>query len=157
MVKGIDIVHTVCNATQTVLKLTGASANQGASAGTQFQELAGRIPITNGRASINNTLLLKSPLLRVQGQGGAIDLGANRLDSVSFVVKPSFTCEGQGGKELQELKGVPIPIRVKGSFAEPTYRVDLNEVLKGKAEAEIKRQRRKLEEKLDEKLKGLFN
>ena len=76
--------------------------------------------------------------------------------------------EGQGGKELDELKGLEIPVRIFGSFSEPQYKVDLAKVMEGQAkeqvEKQIDKQKEKLQDKLQDKLgddlggklKGLF-
>ncbi len=111
MVKGIDIIHTLCNAAG---KVSGEAAE-----GTPFQELAGRLPVTDGRVGINESLRLQAPLLRIQGVSGEIDIGADRFDNVKFLVKPAFTCEGQGGKSLDALTGAEIPVTCNGPMANP--------------------------------------
>jgi AsmA protein len=73
--------------------------------------------------------------------------------------------EGQGGKSLEELKGVSIPVRVGGTYSKPTYMPDLgaalSEAAKAKVEEKVEEQKDKLKEKIEEKigdqlLKGLF-
>ena len=67
-----------------------------------------------------------------------------------------------GWKALQELKGVAIPIRIGGTFSEPTWTPDLGaavgDTVKKKARKEIeKKSRDLLKDKLDDQLlKGLF-
>nr|VFJ53901.1 MAG: AsmA protein [Candidatus Kentron sp. DK] len=114
MIKGIDIVHTVCNAVAKINKLAGKGTSEGPSEGTEFQEFTGKLPVTDGRVGINDTLLLKAPLLRVQGVSGSIDIGNNRFDNTKIIVKPAFTCKGQGGKALDQLNGANIPITCNG-------------------------------------------
>jgi AsmA protein len=109
---------------------------------TDFSELSATIQIVDGVAR-NEDLAGKSPLLRVQGRGSA-DLVKERLDYLLTAVIVA-TSKGQGGKELQTLAGIPIPIRVSGPFASPDYALDLSEVLKQQAT-------RKVEQKLEEKL-----
>ena len=45
------------------------------------------------------------------------------------------TLEGQGGKALEELKGVAIPVHVGGTFSRPTYAPDLGAALSEAAKA----------------------
>jgi len=152
MIKGIDIVHTVCNAAESFLHSDGSGLDQDASEGTRFQEFTGQLPITGGRIGINNTLALKAPMLRVNGKSGAIDLGKNRLDNITFLVKPAFTCTGQGGKLLDELAGLDIPLTCNGPLEArsclntETLTAALIGALRGKFEEKAK-------EKLKEKAK----
>lgn len=100
---------------------------------TDFAELSGSAVITNGLVS-NKDLLLKSPLLRVDGKGTA-DLPK---EVVNYLVTAEIvgSLEGQGGKS--NLSGVPVPIRVSGTFQKPSFAVDTEELGKrlitGKAE-----------------------
>ena len=73
--------------------------------------------------------------------------------------------EERGAKGLDKLKGVSIPVQISGSFAEPKYKVRLDQALKGSAEEKVKEKiEKKLEKKLGDKiddqlkdqLKGLF-
>jgi AsmA protein len=151
-VKGINLARLIREAKA---RLEGRSLPpETAPPQTDFSELTGSVQIRDGLAS-NQDLFAKSPLLRIEGKGTA-NLPTEALDYL-LTTTLVRTLEGQGGKELKDLEGIPIPIRLTGTFTEPAYQVDLSAVLKGKADAEIERQRRKLEKKLDKKLKGLFN
>ena len=130
---------------------------------TDFSELAGTATVTNGVIR-NEDLEAKSPLLRVQGKG-SVDLPRETLDYL-ITAKVVGSLEGQGGKELTDLKGVSIPVQVAGSFAEPAFKVRLDEALRGVAEDKVKEQvqeqvQDKIEKKLDKQfgdsIKGLFN
>ena len=67
------------------------------------------------------------------------------------------TLEGQGGGELADLKGIAVPVQLSGTFAEPKYKIKLENVLKDKAEKKIKKELDKqLEKKFGDQLKGLF-
>jgi AsmA protein len=129
---------------------------------TDFSELRATFQIANGVARTQD-LTAKSPLLRVEGEGSS-DLVREQHD---YRLKAHVvgTSEGQGGRDLGELKGLAIPVRVTGSFAEPRYTVELDEVLKGQAREEAEQRiDRALEKKLGpdgaekakELLKGLF-
>jgi len=115
---------------------------------TDFSSLSGSFKATNGVID-NQDLLAKSPLLRING-AGLIDLGKNALDygiDVSIVGSAS----GQGGEDLAELKGLTIPVKLKGSLDDPKISVDLASMLKGQAEEELKA---KINEKLEEEIGG---
>ena len=85
-------------------------------------------------------------------------------ESIDYLLTTKIvgSLEGQGGKALQELKGVAIPIRVGGTFSKPTWSPDLGaavgDAVKEKAKKQIeKKSRDLLKDKLDDQLlKGLF-
>jgi len=74
--------------------------------------------------------------------------------------------KGQGGKALDELKGVAIPVRIGGTFNKPTYTPDLaaalGDVATEKAKEKIEKKTQKLlkdrlgDESTKQLLKGLF-
>ncbi len=122
---------------------------------TDFSELTGTATIVRGVLS-NEDLMAKSPFLRVDGKGW-VDLVQERLDYrlTATIVK---SMEGQGGRDLKELAGVPVPVRISGPLAAPETRLDRDELAKrlltGKVGQKLKK---KLEGKLpDELLRGLF-
>ncbi|WP_260294120.1 AsmA family protein [Sedimenticola hydrogenitrophicus] len=136
---------------------------------TDFSELGGTAVIKQGVLD-NQDLLAKSPFLRVTG-AGQVNLVTETLD---YLVKPVIvsTAAGQGGAGLEELKGVPIPVKLTGPYASPDYTIDWAQVVTAsqkakleEKEAEVKQQleekkqetREKLENKLKDRLKGLFN
>jgi AsmA protein len=147
-VKGFNLAALIRNA-QARLKGETPPADQGPNQ-TDFSEMTGTAKVTNGVIS-NNDLKAKSPLLRVEGKGD-VDLPRESLDYL-LTAKIVGSLEGQGGKTLEELKGVAIPVQISGSFAEPDYQVRLDRVLKDAAEEKVKK---KLEKKLDKQIeKGL--
>nr|VFJ95988.1 MAG: AsmA protein [Candidatus Kentron sp. LFY] len=154
MIKAIDIVHTVCSIANSILKQTGgaSAADQGAPQGTEFQELTGQLPIENGRVHINKTLVLKAPMLRLEGVSGAIDIGADRFDNAKFIVKPSFTCEGQGGKAFDELSGLDIPITCNGPMGAPNC-LDMETLTGSVLEGITNEFKKKAKEKVKQKVK----
>lgn len=167
MVKGFDIVRMICKAA----KATRDADNFGEAVGavlesldtdsdediskTEFQELRGRLPITRGRIGINNTLALKAPLLRVNGKDGAIDLGKGRLDNVRFIVESFSSCKGQGGKELDELRGLEIPITCNGPM-EAKSCFDTEAIIQSVIEAIGDRLKEKTKEKVQEKVEKIL-
>ncbi len=117
---------------------------------TDFAQMSGSVTIRNGVVD-NQDLQIKSPMLRVTGKG-RVDLPKQRID---YLLNASIveTDQGQGGKDVSELKALTIPIKVSGTFAEPKFKLDLAPVLKAKAKTELKRQKEKLEKEVDKKLK----
>lgn len=122
---------------------------------TDFSELSASAVIDQGVLN-NQDLLAKSPFLRVTGKG-TVDLAADRLDyTVTPVVVSSAA--GQGGEGLEELKGVPVPVRLSGSFAKPDYTIDWGAVLTGTQKAKIEEKKQEVQQKLEKKLQdGLQN
>jgi AsmA protein len=128
---------------------------------TDFSELKGTAKITNGLID-NRDFSMKTPLLRVVGEGTA-NLVSEQLD---YLVKASVvgTLEGQGGEELEKLKGLTIPVKVTGPFSQPAYKPDLSAVLSDTAKKKVEEAvdekkgelEQKLKDKLGDKLKGLF-
>jgi AsmA protein len=108
--------------------------------------MKGTATVTNGLVK-NEDLTLQSPLLRVTGKGKA-SLPDETIDYL-LTTKIVGSLEGQGGKALDELKGVAIPVRIGGTFSKPTYTPDLAAAL-GDAAKE------KAREKIEEKTKGLL-
>jgi AsmA protein len=121
-VKGIDVAGSIRNAKARLGTLRGEHTQAAdKSQRTDFSELTATFSIRNGVAS-NNDLSLKSPLLRVGGEG-TIDLGQ---DSINYLVMASIvgTSKGQGGRDVGDLRGLTIPVRATGPLAAPSYKLD---------------------------------
>ena len=156
-IKGINIAKKLRDA-QGMLGKGGASA-QTQSANkeekTDFSELKASFKVNNGIAH-NDDLSLKSPLLRVTGNGD-IDIGH---DSMNYVAKATLakTLEGQGGKDA--VGGITVPVRVSGPFADLKYTLDfgamVGEAAKQRVEAKKEEVKTKLQDQLKGRLKGLF-
>ena len=107
---------------------------------TDFTELSGTALITDGLVQ-NHDLLMKSPLMRISGTGEA----SLPTEQINYLVTTKLvaTLKGQQGEDLKDLVGVPIPIRITGSFAEPDWTVDLTSVfeedLKGQAKGALEK------------------
>jgi AsmA protein len=144
-VKGFNLAKMIRN---TRAKLSGKEVNNSNEPEqTDFSELTGKASIVNGLVN-NQQLLAKSPFLRVEGAGKA-NLLQEELD---YTIRPVIvsTPKGQGGQELEELVGVPIPVRIHGSWSDPKFKIQLAEVLE---EQQKERLKQKLDAKVDKKLK----
>ncbi|EOX3942504.1 MULTISPECIES: AsmA family protein [Vibrio] len=130
---------------------------------TDFSAMTATLKLNKGVVSTDN-MQAQSPLLRVRGKGTANYIN----ETVDFTISTSVvgSLEGQGGKDIDELKDITIPINVSGKWAEPKFKLVFDDVLKQKAQKEIDRGVEKLTDKIkDEKtkdavdglLKNLFN
>lgn len=141
--EGINIGHMLRSAQA---KLKGKPAPPEELKKTDFAELTASAKITDGVIS-NKDLYAKSPLLRIRGKG-TVDLPRERLD-YRLVTTIVNTATGQAGKDLDELRGLAIPIRIKGPFADPRISLDLKSALAAKTKQKLKQQQKKLKEKTD--------
>ncbi len=150
--KGVDL--------SKLISLGGSSGND-SEARTDFSEMSASLKMKNGVIT-NKDLQAKSPLLRVNGKG-KVDLPKDKIDYLLTTTLVG-SLQGQGGKGLKDLSGIPIPVRISGSLADPSYRPDLEAALSAKAKQQIEVKKEelkekateKLKEKLGGKLKGLF-
>lgn len=173
--RGVNIAQAVRNAKASINTIRGKEDRQPAQGGTgstsektDFSELTGSFRIVNGVAR-NDDLVIKSPLIRIAGAGD-IDLGAERIDYLARTTVVS-TLQGQGGPELQALKGVTVPVRLSGPFNAIGWRIDVAGMaselakqklderkgeLREKAEKSLDEQKAKVRDQLKEQLKGLL-
>jgi AsmA protein len=133
-IKGIDLAGAV----RTVKSKFGGQDAEGAASQkekTDFSELSASFTIKNGVAH-NEDLSLKSPFLRVTGAGD-VDIAQ---DSVNYVVKTGVVASmsGQGGKELGELKGLTVPVRVSGPYDALKYKVEFSQMIGGASKEALK-------------------
>ena len=124
-----------------------------------------KIAFANGVAR-NDDLAAKSPFLRLGG-GGEIDIAGG---SMNYLAKATVvaTSTGQEGKDLAQLKGLTVPVRLSGPFDNLRYKIEVGNMLadtaKAKVEAKVEEKKQelqqkaqdKVQEKLGEQLKGLF-
>lgn len=158
-IKGINLAQSLRDLKAKLGAASGKDTTQQAKAGekTDFSELTASLKIANGVAH-NDDLSVKSPFLRLSGAGD-IDLGAGQMN---YVVKASAvgTSAGQGGKDLEQLKGLTVPVRVTGPFENLAYKIELDglvaDAAKAKVEAKKQEIKTRAEDKAIEKLKGLF-
>ncbi len=116
---------------------------------TDFSELKASFKVNNGVAH-NNDLSLKSPLLRLSGNGD-IDIGN---DSINYLAKATLakTLEGQGGKD--GIGGITVPVRLSGPFAGLKYTLDFDAMVSGTVKQKIEGRKEEAKTKLQEQLKG---
>jgi AsmA protein len=136
-VKGIDLADTLRKAKAVLGSKSARGQLAEGGKQTDFSELSGSFNIQNGVAR-NNDLQGKAPLFRLAGAGD-IDIGNSRID---YLAKPTVvaTSKGQGGRELAELEGVTVPVRVVGPFDAVKYEVDYAAVATALAKSKLTEQ-----------------
>ncbi|AXB00047.1 MULTISPECIES: AsmA family protein [Aeromonas] len=164
---GINLAEMIREARAT---LTGKGADQVKEVRkTDFSALTASFQIANGIAR-SNDIQLFAPALRVKGQGQTA-LVPETLDFL-FLTSVVESSKGQGGKTVDELKDITIPVRIGGHWQAPSYKLDVkallsnNKVLEEKARKEAERGLKKLlgdkadnegvKGVADQLLKGLF-
>lgn len=173
---GFNLAQMVRNATA---RLRGGSTSDDVPQQTDFSELSGRLLFDEGRIN-NERLNASSPLFRVEG-GGIADLNEESID-YNLVVNLVGTLTGQGGQSLDELRRLPIPLRISGSLSDPSFGLDLQSALggqsldrlreeqealrerardaEGEARERVERERERLQERgreeVEDRLRGLF-
>jgi AsmA protein len=124
-IRGVNIGQAVRRAKAGIGALRGGDMSQSGTASanekTDFSELNASFRIADGVAR-NDDLQLKSPLIRVAG-AGTVNVGRDRLD---YLVKATVvsSLQGQGGPELQALRGLTVPVRLAGPFSAIGWQID---------------------------------
>ncbi|WP_341743340.1 AsmA family protein [Azonexus hydrophilus] len=160
-VRGVNVGKMLRDAKAVLKSGQAGSATASTTEKTDFAELTASFRIAGGVAR-NDDLAMKSPLLRLGGAGD-IDIGNSRIDYLAKVSVVN-TAQGQEGKELAELRGITIPIRLRGPFDKLSYSLEVGDLLKDAAKAKVEEKKQelkqkaneKLQEKLGGKLQGLF-
>jgi len=104
---------------------------------TDFSELSASFKVQQGIAQ-NNDLQLKSPFLRLGGEG-AVNLPTGSLD---YTARASVTntSKGQGGADVSALYGVTVPVQLSGPFDAIRWKIQWSEVAAGAARNTVKQQ-----------------
>lgn len=154
-IKGINIAKKLRDAKGMLGKGNAQTSSADQSEKTDFSELKATFKVNSGVAH-NDDLSMKSPLLRLSGNGD-INIGN---DSMNYLAKATLakTLEGQGGAD--SVGGLTVPVRVSGPFADLKYTLDfgamVGEAAKQKIEAKKEEVKAKVQDKLKDSLKGLF-
>jgi AsmA protein len=152
-IKGINLAQSLRDIKG---KLGGQSdATRQAKAGekTDFSELTASLKVANGVAH-NDDLAMKSPFLRLAGAGD-IDIGAGQMN---YLAKASVVAsgEGQGGKGLDQLKGLTVPVRVSGPFESLSYKLEFSSMVSDLAKARVEEKKQEIKTQAEDKVKGLL-
>ncbi|GAA4342684.1 AsmA family protein [Pigmentiphaga soli] len=121
-IKGIDLARSLREFKSMLALGKDAAADADGARQTDFSEMQAQLVFANGVGTVRS-LNVKAPLLRIAGGDPArIDVAASRLDLVANVTVVN-TSTGQDGKELAQLHGATIPVRLSGPFDAPRYEV----------------------------------
>lgn len=116
------------NVAQTLRGAGSLGLNSSSEKKTDFAEMGGTFTITDGVVQ-NNDFKMLAPLLRAAGIG-PIDLPKRSL-AYNVEAKLVNSLSGQGGKD--GLTGLPIPIKIRGTFDNPKFEIDWKSVLQSAA------------------------
>ena len=111
---------------------------------TLFSEITGTATISNGLIQ-NNDLVATASRIHINGKGNA-DLNTEKLDYKinARIIKAKATAT-----EPEQIHDTPINITVAGTFAQPTYTLDVAALLTEKNKAKIEKFVEKNQEKID--------
>lgn len=149
-IKGVNLAKTLRQARAALSLKQDAKQAAMQSEKTDFSEMSASFAIRDGMAR-NDDLMLKSPFLRVGGDG-SIDIARDRID---YTVRATVaeTSKGQDGAELAALRGVTIPVRLTGALNAIDWTVQWSavaaNVLKSEAGQQLQNQ---LKDRLRDKL-----
>ncbi len=156
-IKGIDLAKTLRDLKAKISAKQDAVQQANTVDKTDFSELSASFAIANGVAH-NDDLTAKSPFLRLSGNGD-IDVGNGQMNYLAKATVVS-AATGQGGKELESLKGLTVPVRVTGPFTSLSYHLEFGGLLQDAAKAKVEEKKQEIQQKLqdglNDKLKGLF-
>ncbi len=148
--RGINVAKTIRDAKAALSGLKGGEQTVATNnvEKTDFSELTASILFNQGVAA-NKDLTMKSPLLRVNGEG-EVNLKA---DDINYLLKAALvnTSKGQEGADRDQLHGVTVPIRIKGPTSAPKYSLDLTAALKENAGAKLEEKKQEVQQKLEQK------
>ncbi|MGE0409619.1 MAG: AsmA family protein [Amphiplicatus sp.] len=108
---------------------SAVTAAQAPTERTDFSELLSQFTVRNGLVSAP-TISLTAPFLAMTGTG-SVNLPGQTLD-LRLSPRARTTMSGEDGASLA------IPLRVTGTFSQPKMAVDLESLLKGRAEQSVK-------------------
>lgn len=147
-INGLDIAGALRNAKA---RLGGGSqeGKAGAQEKTDFTEFGASFKINQGVAH-NDDLSAKTPLLRLGGAGD-IFIAEDRLDyTVKATVVP--TLQGQGGPEMEQLKGLTVPVRLTGPYKAISWKIDFGNAAGNRARELVDQRKAQLQQEAQQRL-----
>lgn len=147
-INGLDIASALRN---FKAKLGGGSqeGKAGAQERTDFTEFGASFKISKGVAH-NDDLSAKTPLLRLGGAGD-IFIAEDRLDyTVKATVVP--TLQGQGGPEMEQLKGLTVPVRLTGPYKAITWKIDFGNAAGNRVREMVDQRKAQLQQETQQRL-----
>ena len=150
-IKGIDIAQSLRKAKALFAGDASEEQPTAAEGKTDFSELTASFVIKNGIAH-NSDLSAKSPFLRLTGEG---DINIPE-GSLNYLAKASVVASGAGqdGKDLAELQGLTVPVRLSGPFTALKYKVEAKSILGDSAKQKLQEKKEQMKNSLEDKLKS---
>ena len=144
---GVNIPQMIRSAQQ---KLKGdLSADTKEELKTDFTSLTGSFTMKDAVVT-NPDLAMAAPLIRLKGKGTA-NIASEALD-YTLTTSVVGSLAGQGEAVDESLKGVDIPLTIKGTFQEPKFGIDTKALLEGQFKDEADKAKEKLKDGLFKKL-----
>lgn len=136
-IKGVNIVKLASavaklyegGLTNPTALTTAVAEAQRADEKTDFSKFLSNFTITNGAVEAP-TITLEGPYLTMSGVG-LVNLPGQTLD-IRLLPKASTSADNSAGRMIA------IPVKVGGTFSKPTMSIDVESLLKGKAEQTLK-------------------
>jgi AsmA protein len=129
-IKGLNVAQLVRSKDSLLQALTSGQLQSldfasalSPEAETDFSSFDTVLSVKNGVANVDLMKLL-SPVLGIDGTGN-INLGGQTLD---LRLATSIDKKGQGSGSVVQLNGIPVPIRLSGSWTKPKVTPDLSGV-----------------------------
>lgn len=148
-VEGVDLWFEI-NRAMALIQKQGMPSGQ-SSGRTRFDTFKASADITDGVASTKD-LNIASQNLRVAGQG-TTNLVSNAVD---YKVKATVLKGAPGAAAASGTTLADIPLNITGTISSPTVRPDLQELAKAQLQQQLDKHKGELQQKLTDKLKGLF-
>ncbi len=174
-IKGFNLAKSLRTGEGGVVDEQGPGERASQTEKTDFSEMSASFQIDSGVAR-STDLDLKSPYVRVGGDG-LVDVGKGRIDYTARATVTD-TSKGQDGADLAVLKGLTIPVKLSGPLEAVDWNIQWSAVaagaLKNQATAKLKDKlglgaagsasapapaqqlKDKAQDKVKDKLKGLF-
>lgn len=126
-IKGINLADSARNLKSAMgAKQTKADSSQK----TDFSEMSASFRIAGGVAH-NDDLKAASPFLRLSGAGD-LDIGNNTIEYLARATLAATT-KGQGGRDVGQVAGITIPVKLSGRLDNPDWHVDYSALIGGAA------------------------
>ncbi|VAW49431.1 hypothetical protein MNBD_GAMMA04-1473 [hydrothermal vent metagenome] len=116
---------------------------------TDFSSLILQAVIKQGVVTTQK-LTAQAPFMRISGSG-KVNLPK---ESLNYLVRAKIVTsdKGQGGEELQNLNGLTLPIKLKGSYLNPNLSLDISGLLAEKTKMQLEQKKEALIKETTEQL-----
>lgn len=148
-VEGVDLWFEVDRA-KALIQKQGLTDGKG-TGHTRFDAFKASADITNGVAKTTD-LNIASQNLRITGQGTTNLVS----DAIDYQVKATLYKEAPAGANATGDTLLEVPLNITGTTSKPNVRPDLEAMAKSRAQQELNKHKDEIQQKLMDKLKGVF-